>query len=427
MNILNLYGVKIPLKVIYKKGRIKMKCKVAGQVFDHTEKENLYRVIDREWYTEGMESEEFSKELASYFGVYRTILTNSGSSANLLTLSALMDQKIPNPLRKGDKVVTAAGAAFPTTVAPVLQLGLIPIFIDVEPPFYVPAKGIISNAVNASGARAVMTAHTLGMPWNLDEVEDLLKKGIWVIEDNCDAVGSEWRGQKTGSFGDAATCSFYPAHHITSVEGGAILTKSSKIGFIVNSLRQWHRQCWCMPGRTNTCKMRFNCNVKGLPDDADHKYTYFGPGYSMKTSDLHSAVGRAQLKKIEVATAIRRRNYNLLKKNLEEFSDILILPEHFEEANPSPFGFPITISSKAKFSRREFTRFLEERDIETRQLFAGNIVRQGTFAGCGQIYGALKGSDNILFNSLWIGCFPGLTEEHIDYMSNCIVEFIRKR
>jgi len=402
-----------------------MKCQVAGQSFDGAEKEALLRVIDREWFTEGREAVQFSREIAKRVGVKHAVLTNSGSSANLCALAALFDPSLDNPLKAGDRVITTPGAAFPTTAAPILQLGLEPGWVDIDIPYYVPAPGKITEAVRDTGARAVMLAHTLGNPWCLDEAQGLRDQGIWVIEDCCDALGSVYNSRQVGTFGDLATVSFFPAHHITSVEGGCVLTNNSQLANIVNSIRQWGRFCWCLPGKSNTCGTRFNCEIDGLPDDVDHKYTYRTLGYSMKTSDLHAAVGRAQLAKIESFEEARRCNFDFLIQELSEFSDEFFLPASLPKANPSWFGFPITIRPNCSFNRRQIVSFLEKNKIETRQMFGGNLVRHPAFHKTGFMYEPLVNSDYVLNNSFWVGTYPGLNTVHLTYMSSRFNLFLK--
>ena len=400
---------------------------VSGRVFDADELQHLVDASLDFWLTTGRFADRFEREFARWMGVRHAILVNSGSSANLLAVTALTaDELGKRALRPGDEVITAA-AGFPTTVNPIIQNRLVPVFVDSDIPTYNADPDAIEEAVGPR-TRAIMLAHTLGNPFDLDRVRAIADKhGLWLIEDTCDAVGSTWRGQKVGTFGDLATVSFYPAHHMTMGEGGAVLTRSPKLKKIVESFRDWGRDCWCEPGKDNTCGKRFERQHGSLPSGYDHKYTYSHIGYNLKLTDMQAAVGVAQLKKLDGFIALRRENFAYLRAALEPLSDVLILPEATEESDPSWFGFPITIRDGAAVSRNDVTGWLESRGIATRLLFAGNLTRQPAYAGVPfRVVGDLVNADRIMNNTLWVGVFPGLDRSMLDYIAVEMERVVRR-
>lgn len=390
---------------------------VSGKVFDEKE---LAFLIDSSldfWLTAGRYAGQFEKSFAKYMNSRYAVLTNSGSSANLLALTALTsDQLGDRRLLPGDEVITVA-AGFPTTVNPIIQNGLIPVFLDVDIPTYNIQTNHLEDAITER-TKAIMIAHTLGNPFDLAEVKRVAQKyNLWLIEDTCDAVGAEYNGKKVGTFGDLATVSFYPAHHITMGEGGAVLTSNPLLKKIVESFRDWGRDCWCEPGKDNTCHKRFGWNLGTLPSGYDHKYTYSHIGYNLKVTDMQAAVGLAQLDKVDSFIEIRRENYSYLKQGLEDLQDVLLLPEDTPNSLPSYFGFPITVLETANKTRNEITQFLEQNMVGTRLLFAGNLLRQPAYQNIKhKVIGYLQNTDRIMNQTFWIGVYPGLTKEMLDYV-----------
>jgi CDP-6-deoxy-D-xylo-4-hexulose-3-dehydrase len=390
---------------------------VAGRVFDGAEMRLLVDSALDFWLTTGRFADRFEHEFARWMGIRECALVNSGSSANLLAVSALTSPKLGDRrLLPGDEVITVA-AGFPTTVNPIVQNGLVPVFLDVTVPTYNVDVAQLDAALSAR-TRAVMLAHTLGNPFDLDAVTAFTRKhGLWLIEDCCDAVGSTWYGKKVGTFGDLATTSFYPAHHITMGEGGSVLTGQPLLRTLVESFRDWGRDCWCAPGKDNTCGKRFDWQLGGLPHGYDHKYTYSHIGYNLKLTDMQAAVGVAQLQKLDGFIATRRRNARALHEGLSELQEFFVLPEAAPRADPSWFGFPIGVRQGAPFTRNEVTRHLEERKIATRLLFGGNLTRQPAYQGCAhRVVGDLANSDFVMNQVFWIGVYPGITEPMLDYI-----------
>jgi CDP-6-deoxy-D-xylo-4-hexulose-3-dehydrase len=367
--------------------------------------------------TTGRFAEQFEREFARFVGVREAILVNSGSSANLLAVSALTSERlVDRRLKPGDEVITLA-AGFPTTVNPIVQNGLVPVFVDVEiPTFNVDASYL--EAALSDRTRAIIFAHTLGNPFDLDSVVAFAKKhNLWLIEDCCDALGSTYRGQKVGTFGDLATVSFYPAHHITMGEGGCVVTDKPLLRTLVESFRDWGRDCWCAPGKENTCGKRFDWQLGGLPHGYDHKYIYSHIGYNLKATDMQAAVGVAQLKKLPRFIEARKKNFALLKEALFSSQDHFILPEPTPHSDPSWFGFPMMVRDSAPFSRKNAVEFLDSKKIQTRQLFGGNLVRQPAYKNVPfRVVGELKNSDRVMNQAFWIGVYPGLTQQMIEYM-----------
>jgi CDP-6-deoxy-D-xylo-4-hexulose-3-dehydrase len=390
---------------------------VSGKVFDVQEMVNLVDASMDFWLTTGRYAEEFERKLAQRVQARHAILTNSGSSANLLAVSALASPKLEDArLKPGDEVITVA-ASFPTTVNPIVQQGAIPVFLDVDIPTYTIQAGRIEEAITEK-SRAIVVAHTLGNPFDLDTVLKVAKRHhLFVVEDACDALGAMYRGKPVGSLGDLATFSFYPAHQITMGEGGAVATGNSKLKALVESFRDWGRDCWCDPGKDNTCGKRFGWQLGDLPFGYDHKYTYSHLGYNLKATDMQAAVGVAQLEKLDCFIATRKRNFELLHKGLSRFEEFLILPQGTPQADPSWFGFVLTVLEGAPFQRETLTAFLESRKIATRLLFAGNITKQPYFHTIPhRVVGNLRNTDLIMNRSFWIGVFPGITEEMVEYV-----------
>ncbi len=409
----------------------------AGRVFDQAELQELVCASLEFWLTAGHYTQAFEHRLASYIGVKYCSLVNSGSSANLLAFAALTSPMLGDRrIRRGDEVITVA-AGFPTTITPILQYGAVPVFIDIEMPCYNLSLDALEKAVSPK-TRAVMAAHTLGNPFPLEEVRRFCDAhGLWLVEDNCDALGAEYCVQgewkKTGSVGHIATSSFYPAHHITMGEGGAVYTDDALLHRIVNSMRDWGRDCWCQPGCDNTCGCRFEGRWGTLPQGYDHKYVYSHFGYNLKATDLQAAIGCAQMDKLEGFVSQRRRNWSILRRELDELSDVLLLPEETPGSRPSWFGFLITVKESAPFSRNALVQYLESRNIQTRNLFAGNFLRHPCFdelreeQGVYRIAGELTNTDDAMERAFWIGVYPGMTDEKLHYMANAIKTFVRER
>jgi CDP-6-deoxy-D-xylo-4-hexulose-3-dehydrase len=376
------------------------------------------------WLTTGRFNEAFEKKLGEYIGVPYVLTTTSGSSANLLALTALTSHKLgERALKPGDEVITVA-AGFPTTVNPTIQNGLIPVFVDVDIPTYNIDAALIEGAVSDK-TKAIMVAHTLGNPFNLAEVRKIADKyNLWLVEDCCDALGTKYDGQMVGTFGDIGTVSFYPAHHITMGEGGAVFTKSKELKVIIESFRDWGRDCYCAPGCDNTCGKRFNQQLGALPEGYDHKYTYSHLGYNLKITDMQAACGLAQMERIEEFVEKRKANFAYLKAGLSNCVEFLELPEATQNSEPSWFGFPITLKETSDVSRVELVKFLDESKIGTRLLFAGNLTRQPYFEGRKyRVVGELTNTDRIMNQTFWIGIYPGLTRTHLDYVIGKFEEF----
>ncbi len=399
---------------------------VAGRVFDANE---VCRLVDSSldfWLTTGRFADAFELALARAAGARYAILVNSGSSANLLALACLTSPALgERRLQPGDEVITCA-AGFPTTVNPVLQNGLIPVFIDAVLPSY-NADLTQLDAALSDRTRAVILAHTLGNPFDAEAVRDFCRRHrLWMIEDCCDALGSTLRGKPLGSFGDLATLSFYPAHHITTGEGGAVLTHDDALRRLVVSFRDWGRDCWCDPGRDNTCGGRFGQKFGGLPFGYDHKYVYSHVGYNLKMTDMQAAVGLAQLEKLPRFIEARLNNFTFLREALGSLGDLFVLPGAAPESRPSWFGFPLTVREQAPFDRRALILHLESRRIGTRLLFGGNLTRQPAYDKCHiRSVGPLQTADLIMNRTFWIGVYPGLTREMIEYVVATIRRFCR--
>lgn len=409
----------------------------AGRVYGEEELSNVVESGLEFWLTAGRWHRRLEERLAEWYGVEHARLVNSGSSANLLAVAALRSHLLGDRrLRAGDEIITVA-AGFPTTVAPALQFGLVPVFVDVELPGYNIDVAQL-EAARSPRTRAVMVAHTLGNPFDLVAVRAFCDRhGLWLVEDNCDAAGSLYRGRKTGTFGDLATLSFYPPHHMTMGEGGAVLTADETLKRAVESLRDWGRDCWCNPGMDNTCRRRFEWQLGELPRGYDHKYVYSHLGFNLKVTDMQAAVGLAQLERLSGFVEARRRNWAFYRETLADLADVLVLPEPTPGAEPSWFGFMMTVREGAPFTRDALVRHLEGRKIQTRMLFAGNLVRQPALtqlvrdaAAEGRpapfrVVGQLANTDAIMNRSLWVGVYPGLTEPMRAHVAASIREVAR--
>lgn len=376
------------------------------------------------WLTTGRCNDAFQQKLGQFLGVPYVLTTTSGSSANLLAFTALTSPLLgARQLKPGDEVITVA-AGFPTTVNPIIQNGMVPVFVDVDIPTYNIKAELIEAAVGPK-TKAIMIAHTLGNPFNLREVKHIAEKyNLWLIEDCCDALGTTYEGQMVGTFGDLATVSFYPAHHITMGEGGAVFTRSKTLQKIVESFRDWGRDCYCAPGCDNTCGMRFSQQFGSLPQGYDHKYTYSHMGYNLKITDMQAACGLAQLERIEEFVQKRKENFAFLSESLKSCEEFIILPKATTNSDPSWFGFPITIREEAQIARVDLLKFLDQNKIGTRLLFAGNLVRQPYFKDVPyRVVGDLTNTDSIMNNTFWIGLYPGLSEQHLQFVVNKFEEF----
>jgi len=396
---------------------------VAGRVFDSADVQSLIDSSLDFWLTEGRFAKQFEREFARFFNMRHSILVNSGSSANLLALASLTSPLLKErQLNSGDEVITVA-TGFPTTVNPIFQNNLVPVFMDVHIPTYNIDVTQLETALS-SKTRAVMIAHTLGNPFNLEVVTAFCKEhNLWLIEDCCDAVGATYNNQPVGRFGDVATVSFYPAHHITMGEGGALLTDKPKLKKIIESFRDWGRDCWCEPGKDNTCGKRFDWQLGELPQGYDHKYTYSHIGYNLKATDMQAAVGVSQIKKLTGFIEKRRANFNYLKEHLNALQDYFILPEATPNSNPSWFGFPIFVRTDAPFTRDKLVRWLEAHKIGTRLLFGGNLIHQPAYRNQSyRVIGELKRSDEVMRQVFWLGVYPGLTRPMLDYVIETLHE-----
>jgi CDP-6-deoxy-D-xylo-4-hexulose-3-dehydrase len=409
----------------------------AGRVFDEKEIINLVDASLDFWLTAGRYAGEFEKEFAKFLGVKYCSLTNSGSSANLLAFMALTSPELGNRrIRREDEVITVA-AGFPTTVAPIIQFGAVPVFLDIELPSYNIDCSLLEKALSRR-TKAVMLAHTLGNPFDLRTVKDFCDEhNLWFIEDNCDSLGSKYlingKRKYTGTFGHLGTSSFYPPHHMTTGEGGAVYTNDPELKRLVESFRDWGRDCWCPSGHDNTCKKRFKWQLGELPYGYDHKYIYSHFGYNLKMTDMQAAIGCAQLKKLPSFIKARKRNWQILRNGLMDLSDKFILPEAAPDSNPSWFGFLLTVRENTGFSRDEIVGYLESRGIQTRMLFAGNLLRHPCFdemrnTGKGfRVMGNLKNTDLAMRQSFWVGVYPGLNEKQLKYIIKSIRAFIKRK
>lgn len=390
----------------------------SGKVIGALELQYMTEAALDGWLTTGRFNDAFEQQLAKFLGVKHVLTTNSGSSANLLALAALTSPKLGDrALRPGDEVITVA-AGFPTTVNPSILFGLTPVFVDVHIPTYNIDPAKIEAAIGPK-TRAIMIAHTLGNPFDIDAVTRLAKQhNLWLIEDCCDALGSTYDGRKVGTFGDIGTLSFYPAHHITMGEGGAVFTNDGQLKTIIESFRDWGRDCYCAPGKDNTCGKRFGWKLGTLPFGYDHKYTYSHLGFNLKITDMQAACGLAQLQQVDHFIEARKRNFGYLRSRLKSCEEFLILPEATPKSDPSWFGFPITLRDDVQFDRVALLQYLDERKIGTRLLFAGNLTRQPYMAGRNyRLADNLENTDTVMNNTFWVGIYPGLSEEMLEYMA----------
>ena len=396
----------------------------AGRVFDEQELVNLVDASLDFYLTTNRFAEEFEADFADYFNLSNALLVNSGSSANLIALTSLTSPQLgERALKPGDEVLTVA-AGFPTTVAPIVQNQLVPVFVDVNLGDYTAIPERLQQAISPK-TRAIFMAHTLGVPFNLDVVMDLAAENdLWVIEDNCDALGSRYRGQLTGTFGHIATVSFYPAHHITMGEGGCVITNDDQLARIARSFRDWGRDCYCAGGESNTCGKRFSQQFGSLPPGFDHKYVYSHIGYNLKLTDMQAAIGCAQLEKLDKFIQKRKENYRKIYQMLTPYADRLILHITPEHSDPSWFSFVITVRDEVEFSRNELTLFLENNHIETRNLFSGNLLRHPAFEHIERrVVGGLENTDKIMNDSFFIGVYPGIGEVELDYLDSTFQRF----
>jgi CDP-6-deoxy-D-xylo-4-hexulose-3-dehydrase len=400
---------------------------VTGKVFDKSE---IIAAINSSldfWLTAGPETEKFERDFAKYVNMRHAFMVNSGSSANLVALSSLTSAKLgERKLNPGDEVITVA-AGFPTTVTPILQNNLVPVYIDIDLGTYVANMDDLESSIT-SKTKAIMMAHTLGNPFDLKRITEIAKEHrLWIIEDSCDALGGTYLDRKIGSFGDISTFSFYPAHHITTGEGGAVTTKRAALKPIIESFRDWGRDCWCAPGCDNTCLKRFEWKLGELPEGYDHKYTYSHLGYNLKSGDIQAAIGLAQLAKIDNFVAVRQSNWEYLLNGLADLSDFLVLPEKTPNSNPSWFGFALTLKDTCKISRNELVAKLNDKKIGTRLLFGGNLLKQPAFANTPRrVVGALLNTDQVMLNTFWLGVWPGLTKNMLDYVIEQIHNILKK-
>jgi len=399
---------------------------VSGKVIGALELKNMVEASLDGWLTTGRFNQKFEDELSNFIGVKCLLTVNSGSSANLIAFSTLTSHKLKErAIQKGDEIISVA-AGFPTTVNPIIQFGAIPVFIDVKIPTYNIDENQIEEAITEK-TKAIMLAHTLGNPFNIKKIKYICEKyNLWLIEDSCDALGSKFDNKSVGTFGDLATLSFYPAHHITMGEGGAVFTNSKKLERIAESFRDWGRDCYCEPGKDNTCNKRFGWKLGDLPFGYDHKYTYSHLGYNMKITDMQAACGLAQLDRLEGFIKKRKENFNFLYKNLKDLEEFLILPESEKNSEPSWFGFPLSLKRNNKHNRNDLIQYLNANKIGTRLLFSGNLVKQPYMKNVDfKVHGDLKNTDLIMENTFWIGLYPGLSKEHLEYSVLKIKNFFK--
>ena len=400
---------------------------VSGKVIGASEIKNMVEASLDGWLTTGRFNQKFEEELSRFIGIKCLLTVNSGSSANLIAFSTLTSPKLKErAVQKGDEVISVA-AGFPTTVNPIIQFGAIPVFIDIKIPTYNVDENLIEEAITKK-TKAIMLAHTLGNPFNLKKVREICEKyNLWLIEDSCDALGSKFDNKNVGTFGDLATLSFYPAHHITMGEGGAVFTNSKKLERIAESFRDWGRDCYCEPGKDNTCNKRFGWKLGDLPFGYDHKYTYSHLGYNMKITDMQAACGLAQLDRLEGFIKKRKENFNFLYKNLKDLEEFLILPEPEKNSEPSWFGFPLSLVNNSKYNRNDVIQYLNSHKIGTRLLFSGNLIKQPYMKDMNfKVQGQLKNTDFVMENTFWVGLYPGLSVKHLEYVIDKLKIFFKK-
>ena len=399
---------------------------VSGKVYDYSDMQNLVESGLDFWLTTGRFNREFEKSLARFLGAQHVLTCNSGSSANLLALTALTSHLLKDKaLKAGDEVITCA-TGFPTTINPILINNLVPVFLDVDIPSYNMDVTKLEEAITPK-TKAIMVAHTLGNPFDLGKIKAIADKyNLFLVEDTCDALGAEYNGQKVGTFGDIGTLSFYPAHHITMGEGGAVFTNRSVLKRALESIRDWGRDCYCEPGKDNTCNKRFCQQLGDLPFGYDHKYTYSHVGYNLKITDMQASVGLSQLKHLPKFIEKRQENFDILFSGLKEFEEFFILPKVSPKAKPSWFGFPITIRPNAPFTRNKLVEFLDENKIGTRLLFGGNLLKQPYMKNQHyKIIGDLTNSNIVVNNTFWIGVYPGLGAEELNYVLEIFRKFLK--
>jgi CDP-6-deoxy-D-xylo-4-hexulose-3-dehydrase len=399
---------------------------VSGKVIGASELKNMVEASLDGWLTTGRFNEQFEKKLANFLGVKCLLTVNSGSSANLIAFSTLTSPKLKErAIQKGDEIISVA-AGFPTTINPIIQFGAVPVFVDVKIPTYNIDENLVESAIT-NKTKAIMLAHTLGNPFNVKKIKEICDKyNLWLVEDSCDALGSKFNSQNVGTFGDLATLSFYPAHHITMGEGGAVFTNSKKLERIAESFRDWGRDCYCEPGKDNTCNKRFGWKLGDLPFGYDHKYTYSHLGYNMKITDMQAACGLAQLDRLEGFIKKRKENFNYLYKNLKELEEFLILPEPEKNSEPSWFGFPLTLRQNKRFSRVDLISYLNANKIGTRLLFAGNLIKQPYMQNANfRVHGELKNTNLVMDNTFWLGLYPGLIFKHLEFTINILKTFFK--
>jgi len=406
----------------------------AGRVYDEKEMVNLADSTLDFWLTAGRYCEAFETRLAEILGVKYALLVNSGSSANLVAFNALTSPLLKErQIKRGDEVITVA-AGFPTTVNPVIQYGAVPVFIDItveDGTYNIDVSRL--EAARSDKTKAVMIAHTLGNPFDLEAVSAFCKKhNLWLVEDNCDALGSTYNGKFTGTFGDIGTSSFYPPHHLTMGEGGAVYTSNPLLKRTAESFRDWGRDCWCPSGKDNTCKKRFGWSLGELPKGYDHKYVYSHFGYNLKVTEMQASIGLAQLEKLDGFSERRRQNFKFLRESLSDLSEYFVLPNATKNADPSWFGFLLTVREGVKFTRDEIVRHLEDNKIQTRMLFAGNMIRQPMFdqirgTSAYRVVGDLKETDRVTTNTFWVGVYPGMKKEALAYTAQTIRDFARSK
>ena len=400
---------------------------INGRVFDSNEVKELVKASLEFWLTDGEYSEKFSSKMSEFLNMKFVRIVNSGSSANLVAISALTDSKIKNHFTEGDEVITSA-VGFPTTVNPIFQNNLVPVFVDSVLGTYNPTADMIIEGYTEK-TKGIFLAHTLGNPFEVDKIKDFCEdKKLWLIEDNCDALGSKYNNVLTGTFGDISTLSFYPAHHITMGEGGAVITDSTKLKLSIDSFRDWGRDCWCKSGHDNTCNKRFDWQLGDLPKGYDHKFTYSNIGYNLKATDLQASIGFAQMDKLPRFIKSRKENWKIINEYILQKPDYFLPHMPTANSDPSWFGYAITVKDNQDFSRDDIVKFLNENRIATRLMFGGNLIKQPAYKKKQfRVVGSAENADIVMNSSFWIGVYPGLSREMIDYMLEKIDEFINSR
>jgi len=403
------------------------KVPISGKVYDEQELLNGIKSVLDGWWTEGKWTNSFEHKIKSYLGINHCSAVNSGSSANLLALKTLTSYKLGEKrIKKGDEIITIA-AGFPTTISAIIQSEAVPVFVDVKLGTYNAKVEEVKEALS-NKTKAIFLAHSLGNPFELKEIKNIAEENnLWLIEDNCDALGSKYNGKYTGTFGDLATLSFYPAHHVTTAEGGAIITDDPNLLKISQSFRDWGRDCWCSTGEDNSCKRRYDWQLGNLPKGYDHKYTYSEIGYNMKMTDLQASIGVAQMDKLEEFSQKRKDNFKYLLSKMKKFEDYFTLPKATENSEPSWFGFPLTIKDK-KIDRTDFLKFMNQNGIATRLLFAGNIIKQPCFVDRDveyRVVGDLENTNTIMNKTFWLGTYPRLNNNHLDYVESKINQYLK--